>query len=170
MKDLNYYINAFLTLNTMRKCGKPAPHKALLLLSIIDLIEQNKITDCRIVLNDNLVKQFRDNTSILLNDSILFQPKVNYPYYHMRSEPFWKLVSHSDEPIEEIGNYSITNLRKHIAYARIDNELFELIKEPEAKIKLRVALISEYLGDQPTLADNLPLILFTFGTLANLIA
>ena len=28
----------------------------------------------------------------------------------------------------------------------------------------------EYLNNQPTLADNLPLILFTFGTLANLIA
>ena len=39
-KDLEYYKDCFSSLNTMKKCGKLAPHKALLLLSIIDLIER----------------------------------------------------------------------------------------------------------------------------------
>lgn len=154
----------------MKKCGKPAPHKALLLLSIIDLIEQNKIIDCEIKLDSDLVNQFIENTASLLSDSILFQPKINYPYYHMRSEPFWELFSHSNETVDEIENYSMNNLCKQIAYARIDTELFNLIKSPESRMKLRVALISKYINNQPTLADNLPLILFTFGTLASLIA
>lgn len=114
-KDLEYYIDCFSSLNTMKKSGRPAPHKALLLLSVIDLIERGVITNCRVPLSDDLVRQFKRNTSALLGESKLFKPVANYPYYHMRSEPFWELVSHSDEPVEEIGNYSITNLRKHIA-------------------------------------------------------
>ena len=39
-KELEYYKDYFSLLNTMKKCGKLAPHKALLLLSIIDLIER----------------------------------------------------------------------------------------------------------------------------------
>lgn len=62
------------------------------------------------------------------------------------------------------------NLRAIIAYARIDEELFNLLQNPNVRAKLCVTLITKYLDNQPTLADNLPLILFTFGTFASLIA
>ena len=169
-KDLNYYIDCFSSLNTMKKCGKPAPHKALLLLSVIDLIERGVITNCRVPLSDDLVRQFKRNTSALLGESKLFQPVANYPYYHMRSEPFWQLVVNPNCQIDKISNYSLTNLRANIAYARIDEELFNLLQDPNVRAKLRVTLITKYLDNQPTLADNLPFILFTFGTLAHLIA
>lgn len=54
MKDINYYIQCFSALNTMKMQGKPAPHKALLLLSVIDLVEQGYITDSNIQLSDIL--------------------------------------------------------------------------------------------------------------------
>lgn len=47
MNDPNHYINSFSSLHTMKKLGKPAPHKALLLLSVIDLVERGIITSCR---------------------------------------------------------------------------------------------------------------------------
>ena len=169
-KDLNYYIDCFSSLNTMKKCGKPAPHKALLLLSVIDLVERGIITDCRIPLSDELIRQFKRNTSALLGKSKLFQPVANYPYYHMKSEPFWQLVANPNCQIDKISNYSLPNLRANIAYARMEQELFDLLQNPNVRAKLRVTLITKYLDNQPTLADNLPLILFTFGTLATLIA
>lgn len=92
-KDLEYYKDCFSSLNTMKKYGKPAPHKALLLLSVIDLIERGEITNCRIPISNDLVRQFKRNTSALLGESKLFQPVANYPYYHMKSEPFWQLVA-----------------------------------------------------------------------------
>lgn len=79
MNALNYYINCFSSLRTMKKLGKPAPHKALLLLSVIDLVERGIITDCRIPLSDSLEKQFKHNTTRLLGDSILFQPTLVAP-------------------------------------------------------------------------------------------
>lgn len=83
-KDLEYYKDCFSSLNTMKKCGKPAPHKALLLLSVIDLIEQGVITNCRVPLSDDLARQFKRNTLALLGESKLFQSVANYPYYHMK--------------------------------------------------------------------------------------
>lgn len=37
MKDLNYYVECFSSLHTMKKCGKPAPHKALLQCEDIEI-------------------------------------------------------------------------------------------------------------------------------------
>ena len=129
MKDLSYYIKCFSSLHTKRKQEKPAPHKALLLLSVIDLIEQGAITDSRIELNDVLEKQFVHNAALYIGNNSVYDPKINYPYYHMRSEPFWELVSTTATPVLDMSNYSISNLKKHIAYARIDTELQELLKD-----------------------------------------
>lgn len=65
MNDLTYYINSFSSLHTMKKLGKPAPHKALLLLSVIDLVERGVINDCRVTLSDALIQQFKSNTTKL---------------------------------------------------------------------------------------------------------
>ena len=124
---------------------KPAPHKALLLLSVIDLVEQGFITDTCIPLSDILEKQFKHNSISYLGDSSTYDPKINYPYYHMRSEPFWELVSTTATPVLDINNYSISNLKKHIAYARIDTELQELLKDSSAREKLRDVLIVNYI-------------------------
>lgn len=145
MKDLSYYINCFSTLHTMKIQEKPAPHKALLLLSVIDLVEQGVITDSCIPLSDILEKQFKHNSISYLGDSSTYDPKINYPYYHMRSEPFWELVSTTTTPVLDISNYSISNLKKHIAYARIDTELQELLKDSSARVKLRDVLIVNYI-------------------------
>ena len=117
MNDLNYYINCISSLHTMRKCGKPAPHKALLLLSVIDLVERDVISDCRVPLSDALIQHFKSNTTKLLGENILFQPKISYPFFHMRSEPFWELVSPRGDKVEEVPSYSLSILKRHIAYA-----------------------------------------------------
>lgn len=169
MRDLDFYINCFSSLNTMKKMGKPAPHKALLLLSVIDLIEQGVITDCRIPLSVNLEQQFKYNTRRLLGDSVLFQPRINYPYFHMRSEPFWQLVPVENKPFS-LSNFSVSNIRKEIAFAAIDDELFDLLQDSNVRAKLRVVLISTYLDNQPTLVVPLPAILISMGYITSLIA
>lgn len=145
MKDLNYYIKCFSSLHTMKIQEKPAPHKALLILSVIDLVEQGVISDSRIVLNSILEKQFKHNVILYVGNNSAYDPKINYPYYHMQSEPFWELVSTTATPVLDISNYSISNLKKHIAYARIDTELQELLKDSSARVKLRDVLIVNYI-------------------------
>lgn len=50
MKDFRYFADCFSSLHTAMKLGKPAPHKALLLLSVIDLVERGIIIDNHIEL------------------------------------------------------------------------------------------------------------------------
>lgn len=169
-KDFEYYKDCFSELHTMKKTGKQAPHKALLLLSVIDLVERGIITNCKIPLTNDLVGQFKQNTSKLLGDSVLFQPKITYPYYHLRSEPFWQLVPNDNCNIDKISNYSLSNLQRNIAYAHIDEELFKLLKDPNVRAKLRVTLIATYLNNQPTLADNLSIAFLAFSYLTSLVA
>ena len=130
----------------MKAQEKPAPHKALLLLSVIDLVEQGIITDSRIVLNNILENQFKYNTTLYIENNSAYDPKINYPYYHMNSEPFWELVSTTNNPVPAISNYSTRNLNKYIAYARIDAELQQLLKEPNIRTELRAVLISNYIA------------------------
>ena len=171
LRNRKYYMDCFSSLNTMKKNGLHAPHKALLLMSVIDLIEQGIITDSRIYLSDKLIHQFKLNTSLYVGKCKLFQPQINYPYFHLRSEPFWRLKPMPGVDIDEISNYSVSNLRKKIAFAVIDLELFELLQSSAiARKTLRTILVDTYINNQHTLSDNLPLILFTFGTLATLIA
>ena len=55
MNDLNHYINYFSSLHTMNKLGKPALHKALLLLSEIDFTERDINTNSCIPLSGALI-------------------------------------------------------------------------------------------------------------------
>ena len=148
MKDLNYYIKCFSALNTMKMQGKPAPHKALLLLSVIDLVEQGFITDSNIQLSDILEERFKYYASQYVGNNSAYDPKINYPFYHLRSEPFWELVSTTGNPVPAISNYSTNNLKKHIAYARIDTELIQLLKDYNKRALLRAILITKYLARQ----------------------
>jgi len=50
MKDLTYYEELFRGLHTNMQRGKPAPHKAFLLLSIIDLIEEGNDIDNKLAI------------------------------------------------------------------------------------------------------------------------
>lgn len=61
MKDFRYYADCFSSLHAAMKLSKPAPHKALLLLSVIDLVERGIITENHIELSDVLVKTFKAN-------------------------------------------------------------------------------------------------------------
>ena len=48
------------------------------------------------------------------------------------------------------GSYSVKAMRNAFAYAEIDNMLFQLLQNTDARAMLRVILINEYLSNQPT--------------------
>lgn len=160
MKDFRYYADCFSSLHTAMKLGKPAPHKALLLLSVIDLVERGIITDNHIELSDVLVKTFKANAKKFYANSPIFTPEITKPYFHIQHEPFWRLVTSSDcietslaaENTSKYGRskpkYSIKGLRKQFSYAQIDNELLELLKDEDARARFRVILISTYLNNR----------------------
>ena len=189
MKNFEYYYNCFGNLNTAKMKGNSAPHKPLLLLSVLDLIEQGFITSNLIELSDALINRFKENTKAYLGNSIIFKPNIGYPFYHLTSEPFWKHLHKINSQIisaEEISQnhkgsvsnvaesvvtfnsielekpiYSIKGLRERYAGAVIDKELFELLKNQDARAKLRTLLISRYLSNQPNAISKENLLILT---------
>ena len=190
MKDFDYYYNCFGNLNTAKMKGHSAPHKPLLLLSVLDLIEQGFLTSNLIELSDALVNRFMENTKAYLGNSIIFNPNIGYPFYHLSSEPFWKnLIKINSESFSAEENsrnqdispskvaecssnykriepekpiYSIKGLRERYAGALIDKELFVLLQNQDARTKLRTLLISRYLCNQPNTLTKENLLILTW--------
>lgn len=168
MIELGYYVNAFSNLHTAKMKGHKAPHKAVLLLAIIDLVEDGMIATPRIVLSDELIDRFNQVWHHYLGISAIFSPDITKPFFHMQHERFWRLVEFGesdlsmaaeDSPYVEgckqtkelpIGSYSIKAMRNAFKFAEIDDQLFQILQNADARAMLRVILINEYLTNQPT--------------------
>ncbi len=159
-EDLNYYIYHFSHLHTARYKGKAAPHKAVLLLAVIELIEGGLIETNKIELSDILLDKFQDIWNRYKGTTSIFTPDIGKPFFHMQHEPFWNLVEYGEdnsELIELLGlprmakrlpstnKYSVKSLRESFCYAEISEGLLSLIKEPESSAKLKNTLIKTYL-------------------------
>lgn len=123
--------------------GQLAPHKPLLLFSIMDLIEDNVIQSPQIELTDALETAFRWNFDCYAINITHFKPVIGTPFYHMSYEPFWKLVP--EEPGITPKTTAVSTLRKHYKYAEIDQDLFDQMSDPNARHHLREVLIKTYL-------------------------
>ena len=141
----NPYITHFSSLHTAKIAGKQAPHKAVLLLSIMDLVEAGIITSPRIELSEALEETFARVWKRYIGSSLIFTPKVATPFWHMQNEPFYRLYTNNGQLINGgTGRYSIPWLREN-TYAMIDPELLALMQDTNARAELRTVLIGQYL-------------------------
>lgn len=109
MKNLRYYIDAFSKLSVSNRDSKQAPHKAVLLIAIINHIQAGVIESNRIELTDDLELTFASNWRKFVGDSPIFNCNIAAPYFFMESEPFWHLVR--TDIYEEKKYYSVKELR-----------------------------------------------------------
>jgi putative restriction endonuclease len=125
-----------------------APHKPILLLSVIRLFEKGIFTDNQIFVLPELVASFKTNWVKLVETNHF--PIFALPFYHLNSEPFWKLVANTGckKWIESKSSMrSFGNLTTAIKYALIDNELANLLLVSENRDILKIALLDKYFPD-----------------------
>jgi putative restriction endonuclease len=160
-KDLPYYIHCFTHLKRDAKNGG-APHKPILLLSVIKLFESGLYTNNQIFVLPELVASFKANWSRLVITNHF--PIFAMPFYHLSSEPFWKLIPNAgcEKWIESKSSMrSFGNLTTAVNYALIDKELSDLLLIPENRDILKIALLDKYFPDTksnfvPNGNDDLP--------------
>ena len=102
---------------------RQAPHKPFLLLSIMDLIAQGAITKNFIEPSFELVDIFNGYWSSIM--PVGSKGIMSYPFYHMRTEPFWQLIpneGYKDQSGMTIS--SMVKLREIYSGAEVDDELF----------------------------------------------
>ena len=145
--ELADYIDLFSNLHTNKQHGKNAPHKAIMLLSVIDLISSQHITTNEIIYNEELEKCFFKNWKQYVKEVSIFKPKAGTPFWHLNSEPFWQLIPYEGGyvtivKLQKRNPYSARTIRKYIKYAVIDKELFLLLRDSSNREILKQALIN----------------------------
>ena len=88
LSNMEKYIDYFSALHTNTQKGVKAPHKAIMLLSVIDLVEYGVITSNQIEFSERLEQQFQHNWSRYVGQSDVFQPRVGTPFWHLNNESF----------------------------------------------------------------------------------
>ena len=143
MHNLEYYIAKLKTLRVDRSHGGPAPHKPLLLLAVMDLIENGKIETSSIELTPDLAFRFLNYWEIV-HPRIGGVGKIVLPFYHLKSDGFWTLVPRTGmhKVIHTMKPKSASALNMIAECARLDEDFFEFCINPETRTLLRSTLIS----------------------------
>lgn len=145
-KDLNYYKRKFINLNVSNKqaYGK-APHKPILLLSVIELIEQRKIQHNRIFLTPELTSNFLKYWGQFGSDK--HRSDLALPFFHLTGDKFWHLApkpGFEATIAKKIRLKSLTAITDAVSYAYLDQELFELVQQTESRVELVATLIQHW--------------------------
>lgn len=152
--SFQHYADAFARLHVKVTGGQRAPHKAIMLLSVIDLIETGVITSNRIYYTKQLDSQFHHNWVRYVAYLEGYSARSATPFFHMSYEPFWSLrlseaCSKTEKELAEARIYMNTDkMNEAIDYAIIDKELFDILQDCCVRAKFRVLLISCYLNSE----------------------
>ncbi len=126
------------------------PHKPVLLLSIIDLLDRGVITRNEVPLSPELVTTFKRYFAVVKKQDD--QPTIQNPFFHLCGDKFWQLVPVPGEaPIYRegatSGASSVAELRRRVAHGKFDDGIWPLLSEPVARHQLREALVARYFPD-----------------------
>lgn len=144
MEALTKYLSNFKTLRIDRSHGH-APHKPVLLLSVLQAFQNNLITDQRIYITPELVALFKSNWSLLVTSN--HDCRFALPFFHLTSDKFWKLIPKPgfDNILQfKASMRSFVNLNAAVDCAVIEFDLFFLMKDKKSNSILQQFLLDEY--------------------------
>jgi putative restriction endonuclease len=144
VKTLPTYLYHFSKLRRDAKNGG-APHKPVLLLAVLELVRKGDVYTNRIEITPELVLEFKSIWSKL----VITQHTANFalPFFHMKSEPFWRLVTNAGMTIPVTSSNSIKSLgalKESVAFAEVDRALFDLMKDPVSHAVIEGSLLDQY--------------------------
>lgn len=142
------------TLKVKKTNGRQSPHKAIMLLAVIDIIEFELTDGNRFYLDQETEDSYYYCWNQYIPENYYwFKPNPWTPFWHLNQEPFWHFVAKAGKE-ERIGNLvpkgytaSVGKMREVIEYACLDDELFTLLKDEHSRTQIREVLIKNYLTD-----------------------
>lgn len=144
------YVEAFENLKANERYARKTPHKAILLLTIIEMYETNEISGNEIRCNQTLVDTFLKVWNRTLPEYTSFYMDAYIPFWTMRNEGFWHFVPVRGK--EEVLSFlkennsrpSENKIRECIDYVELDEDLYFLMTVPSGRSSLKRALLSCY--------------------------
>lgn len=145
---LEDYIHVFKHLRRgVTKFG-PAPHKLILLLSVIREMEAGHVVQNRIAVTDALIESFMTIWRKNVHSGHI--AAIALPFFHLQREGFWRLHAYpqyqnwlkAQSSISSIGR-----LRETVQYASLSADLFELFVNPVSREILKQTLLDDLQRD-----------------------
>lgn len=93
----NYFLEIARNLNRNKYKGCYAPHKTVMIMAIMDLVESGHITTNVIHLDKDLKDKFKEVWQRVVPIGSPFKCEFRNPFIYMDSEPFWDLSSDKDK-------------------------------------------------------------------------
>jgi putative restriction endonuclease len=150
------YIKAF---NRLRRAptNGGAPHKPVLLLSVLQLAAQGGIEHGQVFITPELIALFRSNWNQLVTTR--HDPLMAQPFFHMKTEGFWKLIPKAGAiDLDHVAQFtkSLIRLDAAIEYAQLNDDLFALMQDNVANLTLQHALLHHYFPKAPLASSPAP--------------
>jgi putative restriction endonuclease len=149
--EWNGWLERLYNLRRDKRGSHERPHKPVLLLSIMELLDRGLITENKIALSEELARTFKRYFEVVrLRDD---QPTIQNPFYFLSGDGFWSLVPASGQPQLYVagsvsGAPSVAELRRRVGYGRFDEGFWALLSDPVSRHQLREALVARYFPER----------------------
>ncbi len=153
-KNLSYYAYAFSHLRRDSKKGG-APHKPILLLSLIDAFDKGFYQDNKIYIIPELIGFFKANWSKYVKTE--HDLRFALPFYHMQTEGFWHLIPNAgcELWVQSKGVMrGLSNLETAVEYAEIDIELSILMQDVANRNFFRSIILEKYFKNSSIVSNS----------------
>ena len=145
-KTWQQWLERLYNLRRDKRGSHERPHKPVLLLAILDLLDRGQITQNAIPLNPDLVKTFKRYFDVVRQSDD--QPSIENPYYHLCGDGFWQLApGPGNRLIYEPGNASRPPSIKILkaTHGHFDDDLWNgFLSDAHSRHQLREVLIARY--------------------------
>lgn len=146
-KEIEDYEKEFANMSVGVSKGRKLPHKAILLMALMELIGKGVITDNHIELDNIIANAFGSTWHKYFESKV---PTVWTPFYHLKGESFWHFKANgNDDKLADLlsfgGTPSVGKMRPIIKYAYLDKALFDYMENEYCRGKLTEILLQSYI-------------------------
>ena len=128
--------------------GRPAPHKLILVLCVLDMLDAGLCADNRIKYDQELVERFDSYFGILAPEEAWNQCAP--PFFHLRSSYFWchQVIEGREEQYARLRSSGGGSRRviENISHAFLDEQTFLALSEADARKELRRFVLDRFFG------------------------
>lgn len=141
IQDASALLTKLVRLNTSKKTTDPAPHKPLLLLAVMDLIESGAIAVNPIPRSAELTYQFMTYSRIVAHRRRTLD--IRMPFHHMSGEGIWEALDAKLQPSPD---------KKVTIFARCTDEVWAAFNDRVFREQARRVLVARWFMPSEQLA------------------
>jgi putative restriction endonuclease len=129
----SYWLKQIATLKVDRARGDPAPHKRLLLLVVLDLVEEGELQQEILPLTGELAFRFCAFWTAVAHRRNQ-RPDIRLPFHHLKSGGFWVALTEDGKPSPD---------KKLTAFAKLDASFLQCLRDCDFRARARRLLIGK---------------------------